>query len=408
MSDLADSVLPLIRSRADLHLWRAADEHGGQMHMAVDILEAAIPTADPAEAYAVAHKALSSAVTVIKRADDSSGVIGDACRRLLVLHPQLADAARIAPSKLVAWMIAFQFDGTVDYFELDPVAYAPALGDKGLQNYRARLDAVRDTLSPADGSDIFTGPDIHKRWVLQWNDQRLAVLDRDIDAIIRTHARDRKVAAWLHDTARAMEEIGETALAIDWAKQATDFDPGHQSIRAADYWCNLVKEHRPDELLGAREYVFRRWPTAQNASRLHAAAGPAWPDYQTAVTQALLASPSDAVSFALTTLKDPRGAWKLAHDLSLTSDRDWDQLITVYEKVDPVAVLPIHQRLVMNTLAVTGAAYYRDAARRLTRMRKLAAGTDHADDVDEFIRDLRDEHRRRPRLKQEFDRARLP
>ena len=60
--------------------------------------------------------------------------------------------------------------------------------------------------------------------MIEWNARRLAVLDRDIDAIIRTHARERKVAAWLEDTAEAFEEIGEIDLAIGWAKQATDFD----------------------------------------------------------------------------------------------------------------------------------------------------------------------------------------
>ena len=44
------------------------------MHDVVDILEAASPTTDPAEIYAVTHKALASAIKVIARADDSSGV----------------------------------------------------------------------------------------------------------------------------------------------------------------------------------------------------------------------------------------------------------------------------------------------------------------------------------------------
>ena len=34
---------------------------------------------------------------------------------------------RCRPATLVDWMIRFQFDGDVDYFEIDPVAYAPAL-----------------------------------------------------------------------------------------------------------------------------------------------------------------------------------------------------------------------------------------------------------------------------------------
>ncbi len=52
-------------------------------------------------------------------------------------------------------------------------------------------------------------------FTLDWNAQRLAVFDHDVDAIIRTHARDRKVAPWFEDTAEAFEEIGEVDLAID-------------------------------------------------------------------------------------------------------------------------------------------------------------------------------------------------
>lgn len=86
---LADAVLPLIRTRADLHRWSTANAHGSEMHRAIDVLEAARPTTPPAEFYAVVHAALASA------------------------------------------------DGDVDYFELDPVAYAPALGDRR----RPRLQA---------------------------------------------------------------------------------------------------------------------------------------------------------------------------------------------------------------------------------------------------------------------------
>jgi len=41
-------------------------------------------------------------------------------------------------------------------------------------------------------------------------------------------------------------------------------------------------------------------------------------------------------------------------------------------------------------------------------MRKLAAGNDAAGQVDILIADLRETHRRRPRLQQEFDRTGLP
>ena len=144
---LADAVLPLIRTRADLSRWSASSAHGRQMHEAIDNLEAAIPTTDRAEVYAVTHKALQ-AIKVIARADDSSGIIGDACRRLLELHPTVAAAAQVPAGDLVDWMMRFQFDGDVDYFEIDPVAYAPALGKSGLAAYRARLSDIEAGLGP--------------------------------------------------------------------------------------------------------------------------------------------------------------------------------------------------------------------------------------------------------------------
>lgn len=408
MGSLADTVLPVIRTRSDLHRWSAANAHGGEMHAAIDLLETARASTDPAEFYSVVHAALASAVKVIARADDSSGIIGDACRRLLALYPHAAAAAHVKPAKLVDWMITFQSDGDVDYFELDPVAYAPALGAAGMTAYRARLDAIRATLAPVPKGEEWSVPDRHERWVLDWNDRRLAIHDRDIDAIIRTHARDRRVAAWLQDTAKAFEEIGEIDLAIDWARQAADHHPAHQALQAADYWCELLARHRSGELVAARRLVFDRWPSATTAGRLYRDAGGAWIEHRDQVLTTLAARPDQAVLFAIGTLKDPRLAWEQAAALGLDDHHVWAELALAYERIDPLAVLPIHRRLVEHELLEAGAQHYRLAARRLAKMRTLAAGTDQADTVDEFIATLRDTHRRRPRLQQEFDRARLP
>lgn len=154
--------------------------------------------------------------------------------------------------------------------------------------------------------------------------------------------------------------------------------------------------------------MFRKWPSSTSAARLHKAAGKAWPDFRDEVVTTLAQSPSDAVLFALLTLKEPELAWNLAHSLALDSDHTWNELVKVYQKVDPLAVLGIHQRLVENELAEAGAQHYRLAARRLAKMRMLAAGSAVAVEVDELIADLRETHRRRPRLQQEFDRAGLP
>ncbi|HEY5857327.1 MAG TPA: hypothetical protein VIW24_25675 [Aldersonia sp.] len=51
--------------------------------------------------YAVTHKSVASAIKVIARADDSSGITGDACRRPLDLHPEDAADTRVPTGKLI-------------------------------------------------------------------------------------------------------------------------------------------------------------------------------------------------------------------------------------------------------------------------------------------------------------------
>lgn len=122
----------------------------------------------------------------------------------------------------------------------------------------------------------------------------------------------------------------------------------------------------------------------------------------------LATSPRDAVLFALLTLGDIPLAWNLAHSLDLHDNDVWETLVGAYQGVDPLAVLPVLTKLVTDELTQTGAQHYRLAARRLRKMRQLAAGSDQAAGVDELIAEIRDAHRRRPRLQQEFDRAGLP
>jgi hypothetical protein len=424
MAELADAVLPLIRTRADDWRWNVADGHGVQMHAAVDRLESAVDSDDPAVVLDVTQRAIASAVKVILRADDSSGIIGDAIRRLLDLHPRVAERAKPSTRKLVDWMIKFQFGGEQDFFTIDPVAYATALADRGMVAYRKRLDQIAAGLGPEPsddqehaafqnrlddpGSYERMANDRHARFLLEWNAKRLAVFDRDAEAIIRTHAKDRRVAAWFEDTARALEEIGEIDLAIDWARRATNFDYGHQSVRAARYWCDLLTEHRPGDLLDARLMVFRRWPDSGHAAQVHSALGQDWPTYRDEVMAALRPSPRDSVLFAFDSLDDLELAWSLAHELSLDDTGLWGRLGRAYEKVDPAAVLPLYTQLVVSGLQAADARVYRDQARRLAKMRRLAATIGADAEVDALIAQLRDTHKRRPRLQQEFDRAGLP
>ena len=129
------------------------------------------------------------------------------------------------------------------------------------------MDALRAELPPQNSTEHPSSYEPNT-FLVEWFDQRFSVLDRNFDAIIRTHLRDGSVAAWHENVAKAFEEIGEVDLAIEWAQHATMFSLGHQSQSAARRWLRLLGEYRRDSLPDAAQVVFERWPTSENAARL--------------------------------------------------------------------------------------------------------------------------------------------
>lgn len=461
---LRTQVLPLFRSRNDLHRWRAANEFGSQAHDGVDLLERAgdeaalvaaqragaangsgaggfggvsrgsgKAAADPFEEVHGVRRATEAALRslgrVLLRADDSSGIIGDAYQRLLVLHPRLAELAPPPPAKLVAWMLAHDYpegDDAQDFFELDPVRYAAALGPKGMARYRAALDAIEVEL-PTEPTDAerraaylayqeTRTPEAYAayrdslrtvsgRGVLARHRRRLAVADRDIEAIIVTHVADGVRAHQLHEAAQAFAEIERPDLAIEWAERAAYLTRDHQAVRAAEYWCALLHAHRPGAELAARRAVFERWPGAALAAALRTAAGAEWAALEPAVLTALEARPEQLVGFLLHSLHDAPRAWAAAHRLDLEGDRLWSELADAYQRHDPVAVLPVLERLLLAELVPADSTKYRGAAKRVQRYLGLAAGAGERDRAEAFAAELRERYRRRPSLLAALDRA---
>ena len=98
-------------------------------------LEKAVEAAPSRALVELLQRAVGHVVKVIMHADDSDGLIGDLARELLDLHARACDAGVADPVELAGWMVRFGFDEQ-DFFEVDPVRYAGALGETGLAAYR--------------------------------------------------------------------------------------------------------------------------------------------------------------------------------------------------------------------------------------------------------------------------------
>lgn len=245
--------------------------------------------------------------------------------------------------------------------------------------------------------------------MLQYNAERLAVAHRDVARFIETHAGDQSRSYKLHNTAKALAEIGETGLAIDWAKRGALLETGHQGEAAGDFWCALLHGHRPGEEVAARRTVFERWPSFVQASRLHDASVPtgAWPAMQEEVLAALAVRPDDYVQFLLETLQDVPLAWAEAHRVGLDRGDLWEKLVDAYQVHDPAAVLSVLGNLIVGGLAVADARNYRIATARLRKHRTISITAGYPGATATLLASIREQHRNRPRLLRELDRLKF-
>lgn len=419
---LKADVMPLFRTRRDLHWGGASNEYAGQAYEGARALRQLAADAGAAPVLPYVQRAIGSMVRVVLRADDSSGAIGSIIRDLLELHAEVASIARPQAAKLVSWLIKFQFDGTQDFFEIDIVRYAGVLGDKGLAKYRSELGKVAESLPPEPSREnelamrpVFGNSDAfeemiiarHNRFLLDYNAQRLAVVDGDAEAVIALYGGDQSMAYQLHHTADALAEISHIDEALRFAHRGATMEPWHQADQAAELWCSLIAEHRPDELARARREVFDHRPDSSKASRLRKAMGPEWPHAEADVLAALESRPRDLILFLLLDLDDPKRAWDAAHRLPPVDVDVWGPLIDAYGAINPGAVIPMLCELIEADLTVADVRNYRSAIKRMRKLKKFSIAADQSEAYRDYIVGLREEHRNRPRFVRELDRAAL-
>ena len=427
-AEIARDILPLFRTRnSDLWQYRVANNYGVDAHDGVWLLKDAVQEEGAAAVYPVVVKAIASTVRAILHADDSSGIIGDAVRRLLVLHAELACEVQPPARPLVDWLMRFHFDGTQDFFEVEPADYVEALGDNGMAIFRAALDAVADqgftlpdhldhfkwvALAPAGVSYSLKFQPTPRVYALRYFAERFAVLDKDGARLVEIIAGGRGGANIATLVASALVEIGDVDGAITWARNGAHDEGragGHGIFerRCATLWCELLAQHRPEEEVEARRWVVQRFPTSTSAAELRRAAGKDFGKYEAEVEASLQRNPDEYVTYLGWVAGDVSRAWGEAKRLGVTSPHTWERLCTAYGPANPAAVIPVLKELVDVDLEQADARQYRIAVKRLKQIRSLSLAADAEADFEAYVADLREEHRRRPRLQQEFTRAGL-
>lgn len=349
----------------------------------------------------ILERAITLTTRAILKADDSSGLIGDLVHQLLQAHavtvanaqPSLSQAEQ---TRLIKWIVKYRYGGKQDFFDPDIVAYTPGLSAKSIEAYRKAISAI----------------DLGEYG--QYPLQRLAVLDRDRDAIVAAHGGEPHNEMMAEHVVESLAEAGLVDDARHYAQFGFDMARRSYGTKLDTYLVDdAISRGDTSGAIDYRWQWFQRFPTSTSFSRLR----------ETAVTLTIWDEHREPAE-QLLQQRDPRGyvrylldddqagpAWDFAVEhLDPESDGDlWHSLCISRGATHPLEVLPIYRRLVTATLLVTDVRNYRYATKLLKEMSTVAkaAGTDAEISFRKFVQETAEENRRRPRCISIFRKAKL-
>jgi uncharacterized Zn finger protein len=335
------------------------------------------------------------------RADDSDGMIGDLARRVLDLHREACAAGVADPQALAKWMVRFAFDDQ-DFFEIDPVAYADALGDKGLAVYRREVSKRSDaTVDLGDRSPLLADIDAgFPSFAARYAAERLAVIDRDVERLVELVGGDLSSPHQYTRVAEAMVELGRADDALAWARRGIAETNGWQVAKLYDLAADLLADTGDlEEVVEVRRHHHERMPSASTYARLQAAARATdtW-DVEMAAARALLVE-RDLAGFIDALLSD--GEADQAWDAATGGDRDlgashWLRLAEAREPTAPGDAMAVYLRLADDVVGKADKRAYRDAVRYLEAARRAATAAERRGGFNEHLAEVRERNRRRP------------
>lgn len=380
--------------------YRQANRYAADAYDTVELLKEHAATATPS-LIPVIERAITLATRAILKSDDSSGMQGDLVRTLLDAHAEAVRTASPALSqaeqtRLAKWIVKYRYGGTQDFFDPDIVAYAPGLSAKSIELYRA---AIADTDLGEYGSYPL---------------ERLAVLDRDCDAIVAAHGGEPKNAVVAQRIVADLEEAGLHEHAVAYARIGIELDGRGWDQQLITFVVDdAVARGAVEEAVALRRRWFSRFPLSSAFIALQKTAEQVgvW-DVEREGAERLLAE-RDPHGFTRYLLNEGRGddAWLFAGSRFEPGEPGdlWMALCADRVATRPADTLPVYRKVVQRTLEVADKRNYRAAADVLTKMRDAAqaAGPVAEAEFTVFLAQVVEQNRRRPTCIEAFRRAKL-
>ncbi|WP_157732582.1 SWIM zinc finger domain-containing protein [Cellulomonas sp. PSBB021] len=387
---LAAEVDAVLTPRRSFYEYGAAQAYADAALDLVETIEDVAERSATPELLKAVERALTLVTRAALRSDTSSGGHGMVVDRLLAVHARVANAPGVMVSakdrkRVATWLFRFRFDGKQDDFDPEVDRYADALGADGVSEYRRLVDGA-----DASGTDEFAV--LHAR-------QRLAVLDRDVDAIVATFGRGLPGQAAAVEVVRGLDDAGFSAEAVAHARRGLAMPAGHLHARLVDRAVRgALEAGAVSEAVEMRAAHLQRQPSATTflALRDQARAAGTWAAHESEAEELLRgADPAGLLSVLLRDGRDDE-AWALATADPHAARHDWPQLCRLRARTHPGETLPHYRRIVTEVLSTTGPKSYAAAARLLVAMRTAAQDAGLRDEFVDFMVEVVETNRRRP------------
>jgi tetratricopeptide (TPR) repeat protein len=246
--------------------WRSGHSFADPLEQAVDTLTELLTPERAGALVALAQYAIEQTEAALESVDDSDGLVGDVLCRLGALHLQACTLARPDVEALAEDLFHLETTLPMGVCSFSALTYKDALGDKGLQRYRALAQAQWDALGPVGAKSGFS----HDRFKITRVMEDLARASGDLDALIAIKSGDLTHAHTYLTIAELLTENKRHDEALQWAEQGLVAHPDNRlrDFLAAAY----LKRKRPAEALQLIWIQFEEQPGLTAYQKLHGVA----------------------------------------------------------------------------------------------------------------------------------------
>lgn len=390
--------------------YRASFDAARDVQVLLDDLQTLLDAGAADQVRQPLERAVTRLRKVMLNADDSAGVLGDACQRAAELHARACVESAPDGVKLARWLMKFRIESP-GWPDVTLEMYASALGPRGLGVYRTEL--ARQEALHADG-DRFSRFEID-RMLLE-----LADHDGDVDEAVRLLSHDAEHTAYgaIITRLHAAERDPEVLEWVDRAVRAGRLSH-HGDTTSNDYWLAPAEvaaiyrsAGRVDDAIAVLRDHFRRRPGPDSLRLLTGAAdspGAAERERAWALTTAEQDAARRGDGSALLRIaiadSDLVAAWSAAERFG--AGDAWRELADASADDVPFDAAQLYRPYLDNLLRDANTRIYPEVARTLLIMRDLYSKVQEEEAFMALLAELRERYKRRTSLIAALDRAGL-